>query len=506
MNTTYHYPQPQGPVGQGVTWYTRPTTIGVFLVAICALIFVPSAEYRSAVIFGAFNFALICFFCVRFVRHRKLSSLIPVLFFAWVALGWPLGTVIFGLASPDMCYDIPAGRRYVLDGNLRIQVVTLVFVVTYAATFFILRPRGAPDLPIRPPEYQVRRLLYVLLPICLGLTVSLAVVTVTMQQNAVSYVAFGLQKYIIGLYLVIGGCILYLRFPTLLFIAATLAGATLIFFVGNARGMAARPVVLIIAGVLFLSTVKDRTKLLMLLSVCIGMPLLLVIGNTTRTLSKTVGFTDFAYRLSLLTEWDKVLENSPIFTSTFGRLFSTGGHAIITNSPERVPFMAFEASKYGLEIVASLFVPGTIWFYAPYSVTTNLNNYGFHLIPGGHSVELSLIGSFWMIGGYVAVFLGAIATGMFHAALAHWINAAARRSILKGAIYLAGISLSVLWCQNLAFPDHLKVTIWAGAFMVLLYHLVLKPFSGLETPQWPVNSAQRYVQPIRGPQKPYAVR
>ena len=93
-----------------------------------------------------------------------------------------------------------------------------------------------------------------------------------------------------------------------------------------------------------------------------------------------------------------------------------------------------------------------------------------------------MIGSFWMIGGYVAVVIGGIALGLFHAAVSHWVSRATRRSILKGALYLAGVSMPLIWAQNFAFPAHLKATIWAGGFTALFYHLVVKPLAGLESP------------------------
>lgn len=500
MDPIHPHPYAPSSLKSSVAWYTRPVTLVILAVLVAGLLFGARPENRAAVMMAAVNFAVICIACVRLVKHRRMSSLVPVLVLAWFALGWPLGTVLFGILTPDIYYPLPRWRSYMLDGNLRLQLATFVFVTTYVLTFLATRPRGESDLPMRPNADEARRLLAILVPVCLLTTMAIAVASVAAKGSALQYVALGTQKYIIGFYLVIGGLILYLRSSTILFLIGFLALATLFFFVGNARGQAARPVVLIVGGLLFLSAVKGRTKMLMMATIAIGGPILLVIGNTTRELMGSGGFSNFSARLQALANWKEVLGESSVVIRTFGRLFSTGGHAIITSSPERVPYMHFSLFAYCREIFSTLFIPQRIIYYAPYSETITLNNYGFHVIPGGHSVELSMIGSFWMVGGYLAVFLGAIAVGLFHSAIAHWIACASRRSVLKGAVFLAGLSAQLLWTQNLAFPSHVKVTVWSAAFAGLFYHLVFKPLARLQSR--PTAGPPRYPYPNSTPSYP----
>lgn len=487
MSRLQQYPDYHLPPTSIVAWYTRPTFIVIFLVLLGALVLVPAAEYRSAVLMAAVNFSLICYACIQLLKQLRLSSLVPFLFLVWVAVGWPLSTVVFGLIEPNMYYDLPVGRRYMLDGNLRIQLSVLLFLIAYLTTFFALGPRNRRDLPIQVESERARSFLKVVLPICLGETLLLAMIYVTHMENALSYFVQGFLKYITGLYLIVGALILAMRFSTKLIISLILCGTGFVFLLGNSRGLAANPVVLIFAGVLFLSTLKQKTKLSILLMGTIGMPILLVIGNTTRTLLGNVGKADISARLHAMGEWNEVLRESSVILSTFGRLFSTGGHAIITDSPERVPFMDFSLGRYCLDVFSSLFIPERIWYFAPYSNTSILNSYGFRIILGGHSVELSMIGSFWMLGGFLAVFLGGMLVGILHTMIAHWINAASRRSVLKGLFYLSGVSFQILWGQNLAFPAHLKVVVWSAFFAVLFYHIIIKPLSGCEAAQSPLE-------------------
>jgi len=271
--------------------------------------------------------------------------------------------------------------------------------------------------------------------------------------------------------------VLFLRLPmrtrlrALVFMA--LAGA--FYLLGNARGLAVLPATLFVVGLIFLGEIQQRYKTWTIVVACAALPLALVIGNTTRTLLGSIGFENLGTRLSALGEWREVLSRTPVLAATFQRLFFIGGHSIIAFSPEHFPYIAFSPSDYGWELVTRL-LPGKLFYEPFYSTNVRLQLYGF-LITEETSYPMSLLGSLYMLGGYVPVAVGAFAIGIFHCLLSRVIGTANRRSQYLGLFVFSMIASTLIWSQNVDLIVNVRVIVWRVLSAFVLYIVILRPFA-----------------------------
>jgi hypothetical protein len=295
------------------------------------------------------------------------------------------------------------------------------------------------------------------------------------------YIASGSYNCLHGLRLMVGVLSLRLpvqtRFRALVFMA--LAGA--FYLIGNARGLAVLPATLFVVGLIVLSDIKQRCKTWTVIAVCAGLPLALVIGNTTRTLMGSLGFTEFGARLSALGQWQEVLSRTPVLAATLHRLFFVGGHSIITFSPEYFPYLDFSPASYGWELLARL-LPGKLFYALYYSTSTRLQQYDF-LITEGTSYPMSLLGSLYMLGGVVPVILGACAIVGFHFLLSRLIGPANRRSRHLGLFTFSMMASALIWSRNMDLITNLRVAAWRVLSALAHYIALLRPLAERPTGQ-----------------------
>ena len=237
------------------------------------------------------------------------------------------------------------------------------------------------------------------------------------------------------------------------------------------------PWVMIVFGLLLFSEWPARRKAILALVCVIAFPFLIVLGEVTRGFAKG-NLESIGERTELMSHWQEFFSQNSVFGQTMGRLFSTGGHSIITMTPQEVPYLDFNPMQYGAEMALAVFVPGKFYSDYYYSTTYHLNNYGLRVIIGGTSVELSLPGSLWMLGGWLPVFFGAIVTAMLHLLVMYWLRAATRKSVYKGLFYLAMVTGVIIWGFNLDLIYHARSVVRGMLAAIMLWHLVVRPLLG----------------------------
>ena len=411
-----------------------------------------------------------------FISSGTLQGLIPVIFLTWLEAAWPLASIYFATQCPEYAYVTTVDERQFLFRNLWVQTVTLAFVLAYLGTTFAFRGRAtAWSMPLSSAS-SARRVPGVVLVLVIGAITLHAVSKVVTLPDVIQYFADGGYLYLHGLMFMVGALFLRLRVHTRSWALLFMGLAASFYVLGNARGQAGLPVALFLAGIVLLSDLKYHWKAWIVTVACVSFPLALVIANTTRQMTGTIGFGDLASRLRALGQWHEVVSTTPVLASTFGRLFFIGGHTIVTMSPEQFPFVDFAPLTYVWEFLTRL-LPRRLMFDSYYSANPNviLMRYDF-LVTEETSVPVSLIGSLYMLGGLTPVMLGGMAIAMFHCLVARCLGRLARYSPYLGLFVFAMIATNLLWAQNLDPITHVRGVVWAGVAAIVLYQLVLRPF------------------------------
>jgi hypothetical protein len=466
--------------------HTRPQylnwpLLAVFVLVVALLGLAVPEHLLPAVLLACVNLLLLGVAIVYCLWERTLQGLIPAMFLTWLGVAWPLASVYFALAAPEASYVTLAGQRQFLFGNWRLQVATLVFTAIYLGVVTVFRRRYAAwhNPPAAAP--LDRRAATVALAIAMAAIALNAVSKLRPFPVALQYLADGGYLYLHGLTLMVGVLFTRLTFRVRVATIVFLAVAAAFYSIGNARGMAALPIALFLIG-LFFSDLKPRWKMWMLGAALVCFPIALVVTNTTRVVTKTIGFQDLDARVDALGEWHAVLSQTPVLTSTFGRLFFTGGHTIVTMSPEHYPYVPFSARRYLGEFFMRMLprrYSGELYYSEP--PNRLLGNYGFH-ITEENSVPLSMLGALYMLGGFVPLALGAAGIAVFHNAVGRALYQTGRRSRYFELFLFSLMASEILWGQNRDPISHVRAIVWSAAAAGLLYLCVLRPFLRLPTP------------------------
>ena len=472
------------------SWMDWRFAAGLVLLGGLLAAMVPTARVPGTML-AYLNLVVIAAAWVYFARRRTLEGLIPVMFLTWLAAAWPLGSIYFALVSPDLTYATAAGTREFLYGGVRLQAVTLLFTVTYVAVMLFFQGRSIPwRTPVGTP-WMDRRTATVVLWIAMTAITFNAVSKVAPFPGLLQYVADGGYHTLNGLTLVVGVMFTSLAWRTRLTALAFLLVAGTFYAIGNARGMAGLPAALFLVGLIFLSDLNPRWKRWTVIAALAAFPLAMVLSNTTRLVTKSIGFRDLNARMDALNEWQDVLSNTPVLASTFGRLFFVGGHTIITLSPDYYPYVDFNAPRYAYEFMMRM-LPKRFFGDLYYSEQPNriLRLYGF-LITDETSVPLSTVGALYMLGGVLPVAIGGVLIGGFHSALGYGLRRARRRSPYLAVFVFAMLSAELLWGQNRDPISHVRGMVWDSLWGVILFQLVVRPLVGDVVP------LRRSVRPVR---------
>jgi hypothetical protein len=358
--------------------------------------------------------------------------------------------------------------------------VVLVFLVTSLATLLLVAGHYPPWTFAAASQATDRRAGGAVLGIVLAAITLHAASRIVPLPEPLMYIASGSYNCLRGLRLMVGVLSLRLPVQTRFRALVVMAPAGAFYLVGNARGLAVLPATLFVVGLIFLRDVKQRCKTWTVIAVCAGLPLTLVIGNTTRTLMGSLGFTECGARLSAPGHWQEVLSRTPVLVAAFHRLFFVGGHSIIAFSPEDFPCLDFSPASYGWELLTRL-LPGRL-FYAPYySTSARLQQYGF-LITEETSYPMSL-GSLYMLGDVVPVILGACAIAGFHSLRSRLIGLASRRSRHLGLFIFSMMASTLIWSQSVDLITNLRVAARRVLSALVRYIALLRPLAERPTGQ-----------------------
>ena len=475
-------------------WVNWPL-FGILALVPVALAVVVPPEHLLGTVLAYANLMLIGGASIYFACQGTLQGLIPVLFLAWLAAAWPLASIYFAIQSPDLVYKALAAERPFLLGNVRLQLVTMAFLVPYLSTLFLFAGRPKPWKNAAVFVRTDRRVAAIALAIAAAAITFNAVSKVRPLPGILQYLADGGYHYLHGLTLVVGVLFTSLTFPTRAMAAGFLVAAGTFYSVGNARGLAALPIAIFLTGLIFLSDLNRRWKIWIVTGALVCFPLALVVSNTTRIVTKTIGFSDLDTRLHALNNWRDVLSETSLLTSTFGRLFFAGGHTIIVLSPEHYPYVDLSIERYLIEFFMRM-LPKRFFGDLYYSEQPNriLRGYGF-LITEETSIPLSLPGSLYMLGGVLPVVLGGIAIGLVHIGLGGCLRAAGRRSRYLPLFVFAMCAPDFVWGQNFDPITHTRSLVWSGVSAWALYQLFLRPLIGEPLPGRRTAPPRRLVRP-----------
>jgi hypothetical protein len=405
------------------------------LLGLLLLLIVRTPGETDAALLAYFNCVLGTWAIVFFARRVSVEALIPVLFLPMIIISWPLGSLYFAIFDPDMVYKTKWQVVRILDQNLRLQTASFLFLTGYLPVVFIALRRSVTSTvgSLRNP----RRIADTVTIFSTAVILANATSKVVPLPSMLLYFIDGLWIYFQGIIFVTGALFTHISRKVKTYLTIVLPATVLFYTLGNARGMAMVPCALFGFGILFSSELKQKTKLIVLIVGLLSLPAYTVIGNTTRVLGHSIGFQDLDKRWEQLQDWEQVVENASFLGQTFSRLFHVSGQRIVTTTPEKYPYLPFNLLGFASEFFGNL-LPRRFYHSAPvYSGNLILLRYGFN-VSETTSVEVSLLGSLWLLGGYYGVLFGGTALGLVHTALIAVLRRARRTSGLK-PMFLFGV-------------------------------------------------------------------
>ncbi len=412
---------------------------------------------------------------IRFFRGQWIPGAVPLLFLPLTTMAWAFAPLFFAIFVPDFSYHTNRTlHEEALNGFAHYEATFTVFLLVYLAviTPFVRWSRRA----FRGSRFasHPRALAYSTALIVLGILFFNAAARVAGLPDALTYWAIGLFNYYKMLLIPVGAFILRVDRLTRIVLLAALVGFAAFYTLANDRSSAVFPIVGLLIGVLFFSDLRPNAKAWLIFLIMLALPLYMTIGDITRRLGgMDPGFENLGRRAQLLSRTGEYLEQVNPFVKTMGRIFVTGGHSIVTRTPRDVPYLEFSIGRYSAEMLRSLLprrFTGTIYTYDIYATNWHLRRYGFE-ITDKTAVGLSMMGHFWMLGGLMAVIIGALAVGLLHGALVVFIKRCWEHSIAKAMIFIAVLAPELMWARGEDFITHWRMTVWRLLFGLAIYVL-----------------------------------
>jgi len=454
---------------------TRPTwlkwVIGIALSAMVIAIFiaVPFRHLPGALL-AFFNCLVVATAIIKLANKRSLCSVLAITFLIWPTLGWCVGTVYFAIFVPD---------TLLLNKSVKLQAVILLFMVIYLTTIFYILRKEKPYTFL--PEASARRLNFLVLALFTFTAVSF--MATYMLQIWVRTLAGTLFAYSFCLPLVIGAQITYMRRWEKVFAIALFSFLLVFFALANRRRFAVTPIFSFLVGLFLLSRVSAKTKLLILLIGFLGFPTYMIIGNTVREATHEIGYQDWGKKVHAMKEWKYIAAKTKWADTVFGRLFFTGGHAIITETPSRVPYLGFSPTRY-LKESAIAFTPDKFFdrldfeSKAKYAGNFILNRYGIvrFYISRKHQTGVTLLGHFWLLGGFLFIIIGAVLVALVQGAVFILINRALRRKPAMALFLTACMLASAIEIPGVDFINAMRLLFWRLVLGTAFYYVFIWAF------------------------------
>jgi hypothetical protein len=307
-------------------------------------------------------------------------------------------------------------------------------------------------------------------------------VTQFLRLRVMGSIASTFFFYTFFLPLVLGAQVTYMRFSSKVCVLTLFCFMLFSFMVVGSRGYLVIPVFAFLVGFFLLSRVRTTTKLVVILAVLVAFPAYMIIGNTVRAITGRKGFEDIGYNIQALKEWKTVAEVTPWAASTFGRLFFTGGHSIITKTPSEAPYSGFYPGLY-LKETAVMLVPEKIsgpihqrvYLRGTYAGNYVLLDYGFDLRKE-FQVGVTLLGHFWLLGGYPFIVAGAIVVALLQGLIIRLVNRALAQQPEKALFYAAIVLTPMIWMSGRSFIITFRNIFWQIVLAIAFYNIFIRPF------------------------------
>ena len=309
------------------------------------ILFVVSRDLQATCFLAYLNCMILGFTFRIFIKRQDLIAMVPFVFLGYLFFSMSFSILYFALVNPEAAYfRLTSGYVSFFTKGVRYQLVVLLFLIGYLSMVFLaLRKSPVTPATATPPSRFALTMIAFFVMFVIFLNITTRFITL---PSVIQYFSVGLYNYLYGLPFILG--VYYKQFSKIMKIVliSFFACAMLIYTVGNARGAAVYPTALMILGLLLFGEMSNKIKKVIIISVLVGFPMYFFLGNVTRTLLGTVGFEEgFQYRLQTLRRWREVSGQMNVLDNMFGRLFFTGGHTIITQSPEQVPYRNFDAGS-----------------------------------------------------------------------------------------------------------------------------------------------------------------
>lgn len=450
-------------------WVKWLTAIGLLTIIVAIFASVPG-EHLAGCLLAFLNCLIVGITISKLANKRSLCSMLVITFLVWVALGWCLGTIYFAIFIP---------HTLLLNGSVKLQIVILMFMMVYLTAIFYVLREEEPYMPL--PESAGRRLNSVALCFYFFITILFFISRVSKLPGG--GIVGTIFSYSYCLPLVIGVQAAYIRYRDKLLLVAAFCLIFVLFTLANQRRYVIKSVLAFLVGFFFLSRIPTKTKLLIFLLAFIAFPAYMIIGNTVRAVVGEAGFEDFGARIHAAKQWKYIAKETKWADSVFGRLFFDGGHAIITETPSQVPYSGFSPFQYLKELGIS-FTPDKFFdrlefeANAKYAGNFVLNKYGFNrfYITRKHQVGVTILGHFWLLGGYPFIIIAGIAMALLHWVVFIIINKARRRKPELALFITSCMFSSAIEMFGVNFIYAMHNAFWRLVLGTAFFYLFINPF------------------------------
>jgi hypothetical protein len=418
------------------------------------------------------NCTVYMFFAMHFLRQRTLGCLIPVITPILMIAGSCLGVLYFAIFQPDATYSTLLETLSFLSGGAKFQLTILVFMLSYLIPLvYLLKPER---LVVQSPQFCTRYIAHwTIIVYGLAMTLSVLVQFFTVP-GIIKWFGDGLLLYCNGFMFVAGSLykLLSKKFKIIMF--SIMAAIFVLFTLANSRGKAIAPIMFLVLGYTLFCDAKLKSKIMLVGIFAAALPVYIIIGNTTRELLGTVGFEELTTRIAAMREWRYAAEKArnPM-TQMFGRFFFSGGNVIVMSTPSQHPYLDFSLGRFTLETLESL-LPGALIYHPYYRGTVILTEYGLN-VTEKTSIEVSIIGNLWLLGGYVPVIIGGFAVALLHSFVAWRIRRTWVRDPDKAMFYFIVFVQAFLNNFQLDFISNFRHMMWRLAFAFVAFKII-SPF------------------------------
>ncbi|KPJ66595.1 MAG: hypothetical protein AMJ43_07715 [Coxiella sp. DG_40] len=460
---------PEDVVATKPGWVKWLVIVGLLTTSVAIFIGV-RPEHLVGVSLAFLNCLIVGTAIVKLANKRSLCSILVITFLLWPTIGWCLGTIYFAIFTPDI---------ELLNGSVRLQTVILTFLILYLTTIFYILRNEKPYTHIAEP---IGRRLNSVTLLFLLFTFGFFAVTRILQLPG-GGIAGTLFFYSFYVPLVAGIQATYMRHRDKLFLIVLFGLMVFFFTLANRRRYAITPIFSFLLGYFFLSRARSRTKLLFVLILLLGFPTYMIIGNTVRYFVGKAGYEDFGRSMHALKGWRYAAKEAEWADAVFTRLFFSGGHAIITETPERIPYVGFSPAGY-LKETAIAFIPGKLFSRMEFEVNAKyagnfvLNNYGISkfYITREHQVGVTSLGHFWLLGGWPFLIAGSLILALLHGLVFKIINTILTRKPEMALFLTACMLQSAIEMSGIDLINIMRFLFWRMVLAIVFYYVFIAPF------------------------------